>query len=151
MIRLYLLHITCMIVILAADVERNPGPINTELNPDFSILHLNIRSISNKLEYIKDNFLDFDILCLTDSHVTSTINDEMLLLEGFLLLYRRDSTTHSSCILVFVSEKFRKTEFDHPFINAIWIEAKTSYSTFLICCVYRYLSTPFRPFCFYIG
>lgn len=50
-----------MLLFEAFDTEQNPGPVN--IHHDLSVLHLNIRSIRNKIDYIKDHFLDFDILC----------------------------------------------------------------------------------------
>ena len=45
--------IMILLLLEAGDVERNPGP-----NPDhtLSFLHLNIRSIRNKIDFLKDNF-----------------------------------------------------------------------------------------------
>lgn len=60
------LLIMCLLLLEAGDIERNPGPEN---NNSISIIHLNIRSIRNKIEYIQDNFLDFDILCFSESHL----------------------------------------------------------------------------------
>ena len=45
-----------------------------------SILHCNIRSLRNKLDYILDNFCDFDLICFTETHLDSTISSENLFL-----------------------------------------------------------------------
>ena len=55
-----------------------------------SVLHLNIRSIRYKLDFIKDNFLDFDVLCFTETHLTNDISNELLELDGFLPPFRKD-------------------------------------------------------------
>ena len=59
-----------LLILLAGDVLENPGPqfVNTGDVDCISVLHLNIRSIRHKLEYIKDNFLDFDVLCFSETH-----------------------------------------------------------------------------------
>ena len=45
-------------------LQKNPGPDADSDSPTaLSIIHLNIRSIRNKLDFIKDNFSDLDILC----------------------------------------------------------------------------------------
>ena len=54
------------------DVESNPGPEYT--HNCLSIFHCNIRSIQNKFDYIRDHFLDFDILCITESHLKCFVN-----------------------------------------------------------------------------
>ena len=59
--------IISILLLVASDIEQNPGPPN--FLSDLSVLHLNIRSIRNKMEYIIDNFLDFDILCFSETHL----------------------------------------------------------------------------------
>ena len=68
-----------MLLLEAFDIEQNPGPNN--FTADLSILHRNIRSTSNKLDYIKDNFLDFDILCFSETHLDVQISNEFLFLS----------------------------------------------------------------------
>ena len=58
--------ILLMVLLQAGDVETNPGPENLY---DLSVLHLNTRSIKNKIDYITDNFLDFNILCFTETRL----------------------------------------------------------------------------------
>ncbi len=60
------------LLLLAGDIELNPGPTN-DSGGCLSIMHQNIRSIRNKMDYIKDNFLDFDILCFTETHLSVDI------------------------------------------------------------------------------
>ena len=50
----------CILLLEAGDIERNPGP---GTDSAVSILHVNVRSIRNKIKYIQDNFMDLDILC----------------------------------------------------------------------------------------
>ena len=54
-----------LLLIIALDIELNPGPQHAIA--DLSVTHLNIRSIRNKFDYIIENFLDFNILCFTES------------------------------------------------------------------------------------
>ena len=71
---------------MSGDVAENPGPCESstiEMQNCLSLAHLNIRSIRTKLDYIKDFFLDFDILCFTETHLTNDISTEYLLLDGF--------------------------------------------------------------------
>ena len=57
------------LLFLSFDKELNPGPVNTLAAS--SILHLNIRSIRNKFDFIKDKFLYFNILCFSESRSLS--------------------------------------------------------------------------------
>ena len=72
-------------ILLAGDVPENPGPqvLNTGDVVCISILHLNIRSIRHKLEYVKDDYLDFDVLCFSGTHSTNEIRNAFKL-DGFL-------------------------------------------------------------------
>ena len=78
---------------MSGDVSENPGPDLESISTvsgntcSLSILHLNIRSIRNKINYIEENFNDFDILCFTETHLVS--NDDIYI-EGFHLApYRK--------------------------------------------------------------
>ena len=118
-------HISLIILLLllkAGDIEINPGP---EHEHCLSILHCNIRSIRHKLEYIKDSFVDFDILCFTETHLDAAVSDEFLhLSDSFDVLYRKDRTNHGGGILIYVSknlnhERMHKLEiYSH---ESIWI------------------------------
>ena len=83
-----------MLMLLAYDIEQNPGP-NNPRQAELSILHLNIRSIRNKIDYIKDNLLDFHILCFNETHLDQQImNDSLFLSDSFDEPYRKDGTNH---------------------------------------------------------
>ena len=59
--------IISLLVLLFGDIEENPGPLNSEYC--VSLLHCNIRSIRNKIDYIINTFCDFDILCFTETTI----------------------------------------------------------------------------------
>ena len=54
---LYFNRLLILLFLEAGDIELNPGPDTT--NSSLSILHSNIRSIRNKLDYISENFFRF--------------------------------------------------------------------------------------------
>lgn len=66
---------------LAGDIELNPGPFGTERC--LSIIHQSIGSMRNKFDFIRNHYLDFDILCFTETHLAANIHDDTLKLEGF--------------------------------------------------------------------
>ena len=55
-----------LLLFLAGDVEKNPGPMGTPVsetnNKSLTIFHSNIRSLRNKINYISDIIEDFDIV-----------------------------------------------------------------------------------------
>ena len=78
---LYILRLCLFDLLLeSGDKEINPGPYN--INNSLSILHSNIRSIRNKFHYLTEYFLDFDILCFSESHLDAKINIESLIMSS---------------------------------------------------------------------
>lgn len=126
--------VVCLLVILAGDVETNPGPATAEQS--VSLLHFNIRSIRHKLDYVKTNFLDFDILCFTETHLDSNIlTDELLLSENYNCPYRKDRTNHGSGILIYVLNTLihkRRTDLEIFWDECIWIEVQVNNERHLV-------------------
>ena len=99
-------NLQCFLVILllllqAGDIETNPGPENVH---ELSILHLNIRSIRNKLDFILDSFSDFNILCFSETHLDDNVPTEMLFLSNrFSQPYRKDKTNHGGGAMAYIN------------------------------------------------
>ena len=137
-----------VLLLRAGDIETNPGPIfNLESgNCSLSILQLNIRSIRNKLSYINDHLSDFDILCFSETHLDDNVSNTTLQVDTYeSSLYRRDLNSHSSGLLVCVSNQFVskwRLDLELDNVHAIWVEVKYRNSSFLLCNVYRSPGTP---------
>ena len=92
-----------LLILQAGDVERNPGPLSSGKSLLLSILHCNIRSVRNTLNFIRDEFLDFNILCFTETHLNNVVKDDFLCLsDSFDTPYRKDRTSHGGGILVYL-------------------------------------------------
>lgn len=88
-----------LLVLLSGDVELNPGP-NTNSEHNISIMHCNIRSIRNKIEYVLNKFCDFDCLCFMETHLDNSLTDEKIYLtKNFEASYRKDRSSHGGGIL----------------------------------------------------
>ena len=116
--------IIVLLVLLSGDVAENPGPFRTNSTSEhcISILHLNIRSIRHKLDFVKYFLIDFNVLCFTETHLTQDINSEILFLEGFSCPYRMDRTAHSSGVLTYVSNILvskRRLDLESPNCDAM--------------------------------
>lgn len=139
-----------MIVLLSGDVETNPGPVCNNTLGFISLVHLNIRSIRNKLSYIFDNFSDFDILCFTETHLDNQIDDNHLLAEwSNFKLYKKDISLHSGGLVCYVRNNLlSKQRHDLEVINIqnLWLEVSYKSRTLLICVAYR---PPNSPVCFW--
>lgn len=130
--------ILLLLLLLAGDVEINPGPDNE--TGSLSVLHLNIRSIRNKLSYIEEELTDFDILCFTETHLSDRIETSSLQLKGYGLPYRKDKTPHSGGILVYVADhllSYRMQDLEIFWDEIIWIQIKTQSEEYFIGTIYR--------------
>ena len=96
-----LLYFLSLTILLSNDVEKNPGP-EIDGNNNISIIHLNVRSIRNKFDYIVDFMSDFDILCFTETHFTNEINDNDIQIENYDTFYRKDLNSYTGGILVYI-------------------------------------------------
>ncbi|MCG8097314.1 MAG: hypothetical protein JAZ17_27465 [Candidatus Thiodiazotropha endolucinida] len=131
-------NIHCFLVILlillqAGDIETNPGPENVH---DLSILHLNIRSIRSKLDFIIDNFSDFNILCFSETHLDANFPSEMLFLSNsYSVPYRKDRTNHGGGVMAYVNSNLlhvRRPELEIFCEESLWIEVKVKNELYLI-------------------
>ena len=130
------------LIMLSGDIERNPGPTQSNVQNCLSILNLNIRSIRNKLDYISTNLLDFDIICFTETHLTTNFTN--IELEGYSVPFRKDFTAHSSGLLCYTSTQLtskRLLDLESALVHSIWVEIKYAHERLLLCAVYRPPST----------
>lgn len=132
----------------AGDVELNPGPVVPLESNDgcLSIVHLNMRSIRNKLDYISTHLSDIDIMCFTETHLDANIAESDLIVDTHAsCIYRKDLGSHSGGLLVYVPDKLisaRRPDLELNSIHAIWVEVKYRTCSFLLCNVYRSPGTP---------
>ena len=128
--------ILTLLLIKAGDIELNPGPAQITSTHSLSLLHCNIRSIRHKLEYIKEHFIDFNILCFTETHLNQDIPiNELLLSQTFDIPYRKDRTNHGGGILVYINNDLthaRMPELEVYCDESIWVKIKAKSEIFLI-------------------
>ena len=101
------LFVILIILLQAGDIETNPGPV---INHGMSLLHLNNRSIRNKIDYIVDTFSDFQILCFTETHLDANVTTDMLpFSNSYSIPYRKDRTNHGGGILAYLNSSLLHT------------------------------------------
>ena len=126
--------IVWLLLILSGDIETNPGPDNI-YEHSVSILHSNIRSIRNKIDYIIDNFSDFEC-CFTETHLDDNVeNLNICLTSEFGIPYRKDRTNHGGGILVYVKNNLihkRRPELEIFCEESLWVEIKINKQPFLL-------------------
>ena len=115
----------------AGDIERYLG--SNTINISLSILHCNIRSIRNKLDYITENLLDFDILFFCKSHLDANISSSLS--SKYDIPYRKDRTNHGGGLFMHLSCKLANTRVKglETFKNeSLWVEIKVNWDIYLI-------------------
>jgi len=72
--------------LLIAGIEPNPGPqLNNKKN--IKIIHNNVCSLLPKLDLIEHEFLDYDVICISESHLDKSIDNDKIKLKGFQNLW----------------------------------------------------------------
>lgn len=80
-----------ILLLMCMDIHSNPGPEQNEIHA-LDIVHLNTRSIRNKLDYLSNVVDSFQIVCFSETHLDVEINSNILNLEGFDEPIRKDRT-----------------------------------------------------------
>ncbi|KAK3095789.1 hypothetical protein FSP39_019145 [Pinctada imbricata] len=129
----------CVLLLLCNDIAENPGPQSEEVK-GFSIFHLNVRSIRNKLSDIEHYLDEYDIACFTETHLDASIPTDSLLFSNFESPFRRDRTNHGGGLLVYIRSGItakRRTDLENDNDETIWIEMINKKTKILLCCLYR--------------
>ncbi|KAK3106293.1 hypothetical protein FSP39_017122 [Pinctada imbricata] len=128
-----------VLILLCNDIAENPGPESSVIH-GFSVFHLNIRSIRNKLNDVENLLDEFDIACFTETHLDTAISLEDIEIPGFEPPFRKDRTNHGGGILIYYRSGLtvkRRVELENDIDESIWIELLTKNKSLLICCLYR--------------
>ena len=124
-----------LILLLAGDIESNPGPVVSS-DHSLSIIHCNIRSIRTKMEFIKNNYIDFDIMCFTETHLDDNITlDSISIPDRYDSPLRKDRTNHGGGILIYLASNLkykRRNDLEHFWNESIWVEIKTKHDVYCL-------------------
>ena len=122
------------------DVHPDPGPSVTDDSTVLSVFHINIRSLRNKISYLSDIASEYDIICVSETHLNENVNTSDLIIDGYYPNpIRKDRNAHGGGLLIYVSERLLVKRQEHLEYNteSIWIKVIFPRLSFLICCVYR--------------
>ena len=138
-------------LLISGDVHPNPGQAHsdsssfrsvssTESYDCLSLLHLNIRSIRKKIDFIQNELLDYDILCFTETHLGIDFQMTDINFEGFHSPVYKNRTDSGGRVIIYSKSELSITErldLCHPRLELVWIELSTKTKKFLIGCIYR--------------
>ena len=113
----YFESLVIMALLLLSGIERNPGPLShdsvgsvatihdkSNIKDKFSVVHNNVQSISNKIDLLESELMNFDVICITETWLDNRTSDDVLVLDGYKL-YRRDRVGDSDGVSVFMLNK----------------------------------------------
>lgn len=102
-------------------------------------MHLNIRSVRNKINVL-DNFTnDVDILCLTETHLDSSIPDYNLNSDTFSNIFRKNRNAFGGGAIIYYKRELsskRRPDIESPRDENIWIEFKIENKKHVLCVLY---------------
>ena len=130
-----------VLLLLANDVESNPGPFS-----NLKICHCNIRSlrVKDRLVHIKCELHNaFDIISISETWLSSADKSESFSLPGYQPAFRRDRPAvkgQGGGVLAWVSSSIackHRRDLERYDIEAMWLEVRLCNQRFLLCVVYR--------------
>ena len=132
--------ITFILLLLANDVHPNPGPPLTQKSAELSVVHLNVRSIRNKLDVLAHEIKDYDIVTLSETWLSDSTSDDSLLIDGFHPPIRQDRPDHYGGVAIYVKNNLickPRPDLSVPTLEAVWIETRLSQEPLLVGSFYR--------------
>ena len=106
-----------------------------------SFLHLNIRSMRNKISYIKDSLSDFNIVCFSETHLDQNISSELhSITNHFDAPYRKDRNMHGGGLLLYINSSLvhrRRPDLEIFCEEFVWAEVKVKQDIYQIGLFYN--------------
>ena len=134
-------------ILIIGDVETHPGPgtynSNTPVNITInnvdnyiSICNINIRSVRNKLHFLQNFADEYDIFCVTESHLNVNINNDDISLDFFI---RKDGNNSGGGLLIYFKDDIfveRVTALENDTDETIWIKVRArGQPSFCVTCI----------------
>ena len=106
------------------------------------IAHINITSIRNKFDEIKEILLvyNLNVLAILETRLDNSFSDEELAIPGYCL-FRKDRNRHGGGVAFFIQDNLparEKKDLSEYNLETIWLEVHVPYvKPLLIGCCYR--------------
>ncbi|WP_419611672.1 reverse transcriptase domain-containing protein [Thiolapillus sp.] len=135
----YTLVTSQKLLLRSGDVEANPGPISVK--PDLCVIHLNARSIKNKIDLLEAEADQFDIITVSETWLSQTDANSSIHLTNYHPPIRRDrpNDPHGGVAIYVKNNLFCKPRPDLQVndLEAVWVETKINQESLLIGSFYR--------------
>ena len=136
---LIILVVSLLLLILANDIEVNPGPPTQYAAKEMTVIHLNAGSIRNKIDIVSTETSKYDIVTVSETWLKDNIENNDILLPGFSPPFRLDRNGYGGVAIYAKSDIICKPRVDLHVdgLEAIWIEVRENNKILLICSMYR--------------
>ena len=136
---LIILVVSLLLLILANDIEVNPGPPTQYAAKEMTVIHLNAGSIRNKIDIVSTETSKYDIVTVSETWLKDNIENNDILLPGFSPPFRLDRNGYGGVAIYAKSDIISKPRVDLHVdgLEAIWIEVRENNKILLICSMYR--------------
>ena len=129
-----------LLLLLAGDVELNPGP-DSQTTGNISICQLNVHSLPDKLSAIKNSLAkQYDIIALTETLLRPYHQQDLNINEfhPVIRLDRQDRGGGGSAVYVRSTLHYTRLSFlEIPEIEALWLKIRSQNNVFILCICYR--------------
>ncbi|MCG8113671.1 MAG: reverse transcriptase domain-containing protein [Candidatus Thiodiazotropha taylori] len=145
------------LLLLCGDVETNPGPDSVEtstasssnlsatsfelLTNHLSILHLNIQSLTPKLDILRSESEAYDVLVFSESWLTPLIDNSDIHVEHFMPPFRTDRRGRpGGGVAIYVRDTLsckRRPDLEIYSVESVWLELQVKSKRILIGGFYR--------------
>ena len=140
---LALSNIIVMLLQLAGDIHPNPGTIlaGTNTPKEMSIIHINSRSLRNKMDFLETEVKSHDIITISETWLSEEIENNAIRLNGYQPPVRNDrpNDPHGG-VAVYVKDNYickPRPDLTIPNLEAVWIETRLAQEPLLIGTFYR--------------
>ena len=129
------------LLLRAGDIEANPGPSRTDTRSDLCIIHLNARSIKNKVDLIEAEANQFDIITVSETWLSQIDINTSIHLTNFHPFIRRDRPNDPhDVVAIYVKNNLLcklRPDLQVNGLEAVWVETKINQESLLVGSFYR--------------
>lgn len=133
----YVFLLICLLILKSGDIELNPGPVDCE---DITLFHMNIRGIKGKIDLLEAENSRPEVLAFTESHLDGNISNDVISLEGYPKIFRKDFTSASGGVCIYLKESVhgeRLEQFEQADLEIVWVKVICNNWYCILGVVYR--------------
>lgn len=146
-----------ILLLISGDVHPNPGPLSASnssvsssqsislhnsinASGHFSFVHYNVQSIINKLDILRTELTEFDILAFSETWLNQSISSSDLLFNSYSLPERKDRDDSHGGVILYIRDNIsykRRHDLEPPGVECIWVELILHHKHVLFGLFYR--------------